>query len=111
MGDVLNAFIEYGQLLTQFAADPANFDPKQLDAATKNIRDTVFKDIYLFLGIGSAAFLAAYLFKSLWSIAGQRQSRRVRRLFLSSILSQDVSFFDDNPVGDLTTRLSSYVLE
>lgn len=51
--------------------------------------------------------IASYLFNALWQIAGSRQAKRVRKLFLGRILYQDIEFFDKNKVGDLTTRLSS----
>lgn len=72
-----------------------------------DVQDSIYNSIYLFLGLGAAAFVAAWIQQAFWIVAGERQARRVRRLFLESILRQDIAFFDDNEVGDLTTRLSS----
>ena len=104
LGGVTNAFIEYGTILMQ--QQYGLIDAAQLQLARDRVEQAVMRNIYLFIGIGAGALVAAYLLQALWIVAGQRQARRVRQKFLQAILNQDVAFFDDNEVGDLTTRLS-----
>lgn len=41
-----------------------------------------------------------------WVVASERQVLKIRREFFKAILRQDMAWFDSNPSGELTTRLS-----
>ncbi|KAM3331885.1 hypothetical protein ACQJBY_027642 [Aegilops geniculata] len=61
---------------------------------------------YIYLGIGTA--LASFLQVSCWTIAGERQSARIRSLYLEAVLKQDVSFFDvEMTSGEAISRMSA----
>lgn len=107
MGDIVNAFLDYGRIVIPMENGLIPFDAVVLDQAKKSIEDKVLQNVYLFVGIGGAAFVGAYLMQSSWLMAGERISHRVREKFLRSVLRQDVEFFDKNEVGGLTTKLSS----
>ncbi|CAM0882242.1 unnamed protein product [Alopecurus aequalis] len=68
---------------------------------------------YIYLGIGTAvASFLLYLLPvpevSCWTMAGERQSTRIRSLYLEAVLKQDVSFFDvEMTTGEATSRLSA----
>ncbi|RIB22625.1 P-glyco protein ABCB5 [Gigaspora rosea] len=72
---------------------------QQLDAS---VRDYALQ----FIGLGVAVFAAGYLQMCLWMIAGERQANRLRSLYYSAILRQDITFFDTVSTGDVTTRIS-----
>jgi ATP-binding cassette subfamily B (MDR/TAP) protein 1 len=57
--------------------------------------------------IGTAIFVAAYIANSFWVITGENQTRRIRTLYVHSILRQDMSWFDKSEEGSLTTRLAT----
>lgn len=60
----------------------------------------VIKDLslkFLFLGIGAG--VADFLSNTLWTWSGNRQANRIRAMYLSSIISQDISFFDTSKTG------------
>ncbi|WP_193346823.1 ABC transporter ATP-binding protein [Corallococcus soli] len=57
----------------------------------------------VFLVQGVAIALRAYLF----NVSGERVVMRLRRDFFSSLMSQEVAFFDNHRTGELTSRLSS----
>ena len=47
----------------------------------------------------------------LWQHAAERQVAAIRRNFFSSILGQNISWFDLTPTGELSTRLTDDVLK
>uniref|UniRef100_A0A453FAL2 ABC transporter B family member 11 n=1 Tax=Aegilops tauschii subsp. strangulata TaxID=200361 RepID=A0A453FAL2_AEGTS len=61
---------------------------------------------YIYLGIGTA--LASFLQVSCWTMTGERQSIRIRSLYLEAVLKQDVSFFDvEMTTGEAISRMSA----
>ncbi|CEP14310.1 hypothetical protein [Parasitella parasitica] len=63
--------------------------------------------IYIMAYMGTASLIAAYLSNCLWVITGESQTRRIRSLYLHSVLKQDMSWFDKAADGSLNTRLAS----
>ncbi|XP_072009924.1 ATP-binding cassette sub-family B member 5-like [Engystomops pustulosus] len=62
-----------------------------------------------YIGIGAAVLLCGYLQVSLWVLAAAKQTRRMRKMFFHSVLSQDISWFDVTKSGELNTRLTEDV--
>ncbi|PNT72645.1 hypothetical protein BRADI_2g47347v3 [Brachypodium distachyon] len=61
---------------------------------------------FIYLGIGTA--VASFLQVSCWTMAGERQSARVRSFYLKSVLRQDIAFFDtEMTTGEAVSRMSS----
>eukprot|EP00158_Paraphelidium_tribonemae_P003609 Partr_v1_DN26254_c0_g1_i1_m48178 putative (ABC) transporter len=106
IGNVIQGFIEYGMTTELMNRGIIPSDQQAIDNAKQKVSDDVIQSVILFISIGAAAFLAAYLSQACWIFAGERQAHRIREKFLTAILNQDVPFFDENEVGDLTTRLS-----
>lgn len=45
---------------------------------------------------------------SCWTMAGERQSARIRSLYLEAILTQDIAFFDvEMTTGEAASRISA----
>ncbi|KVI00847.1 AAA+ ATPase domain-containing protein [Cynara cardunculus var. scolymus] len=96
----------FGQLINSLAtSDSSN--------VTDNISKVCIVYLYLAIGIGIASF---FLFKdmfscaevSCWIISGERQSIRIRGLYLKALLGQDVEFFDtQTSTGEVIERMSS----
>ena len=42
-----------------------------------------------------------------WTVAGERQAKKIRELYFRSVVSQDVGWYDKNATGDLTNRLTA----
>ena len=61
--------------------------------------------IFVYFGIGMfvGAFLEIYLFM----YVGEIQAKRVRELYLSSLLSQEIAYHDLQSTGDLAVKLTS----
>ncbi|CAF0784747.1 unnamed protein product [Rotaria sordida] len=59
--------------------------------------------------MGCATIVLGYFQVSFWSIACERQTRRLRETFFRSILSKEIAYFDINKTGQLSTRLTEDV--
>ncbi|KAM3928003.1 ATP-binding cassette sub-family B member 5-like [Leptodactylus fuscus] len=62
-----------------------------------------------YVGIGAAVIICGFLQVSFWVLAAARQTRRMRKMFFHSVLSQDISWFDVTKSGELNTRLTEDV--
>ncbi|CAD6237272.1 unnamed protein product [Miscanthus lutarioriparius] len=61
---------------------------------------------YIYLGIGTA--VSSFLQVSCWTVAGERQSTRLRSLYLEAVLRQDIAFFDvEMTTAEATSRMSA----
>ncbi|KAK9670828.1 hypothetical protein K7432_017400, partial [Basidiobolus ranarum] len=63
----------------------------------------------MFVVLGIVSFISAFAKIAVFSIAGERLTRRLRNLSFTAYLRQEVAFFDDekNGVGILTSKLAS----
>ena len=59
-----------------------------------------------FVGIGLVAFFVAYIQISFIQTAAERQVYKIRLKYYRAVLRQNIAWFDDNPTGEITTRLS-----
>ncbi|KAJ3036334.1 Multidrug resistance protein 1 [Rhizophlyctis rosea] len=101
MGNLLNDFGSFsggGADLTdeQKAAMMANFD------IMAQMRPTIL----IFFYLGTANLLAGYLCQCFWVLTGENQTKRIRELYVHSILRQNIGWFDLAEEGSLTTRLA-----
>ncbi|CAG8533060.1 15494_t:CDS:2 [Funneliformis mosseae] len=74
--------------------------------AKEKLNDDVKRNAYYFLGLGCAVFVFSYGQMSFWMFSGERQAKRIRELYYTAILRQDIAFFDTVSTGDVTTRIS-----
>ncbi|KAJ2091418.1 hypothetical protein IW138_001877 [Coemansia sp. RSA 986] len=59
-----------------------------------------------YLALGLAMWALAATERIVWNVAAERMSRRMRIAFYTSILRQEVGWFDTLTTGELTTRIS-----
>ncbi|KAI9181852.1 hypothetical protein LWI28_019303 [Acer negundo] len=89
--------IIFGDLIDSFGQNQNSSD------IVKVISKVSLKFVYL--GVGSA--VASFLQVSCWMVTGERQSGRIRRMYLKTILRQDVAFFDsETNTGEVVGRMS-----
>ncbi|KAK4848151.1 hypothetical protein QYF36_009814 [Acer negundo] len=89
--------IIFGDLIDSFGQNQNSSD------IVKVISKVSLKFVYL--GVGSA--VASFLQVSCWMVTGERQSGRIRRMYLKTILRQDVAFFDNETnTGEVVGRMS-----
>ncbi|KAF7818078.1 ABC transporter B family member 21-like [Senna tora] len=87
----------FGEMINAFGSN--QYDPNIVDQISK----VALKFVYLAVGSGIAAFLQV----ACWMVTGERQSSRIRGLYLKTILRQDVGFFDkETSTGEVIARMS-----
>ncbi|CAM0947472.1 unnamed protein product [Alopecurus aequalis] len=87
----------FGNLINSFGQSTSS---TVLRVVTKVVLD------FIYLGIGTA--VASFLQVSCWTLAGERQSARIRSFYLKSVLRQDIAFFDtEMTTGEAVSRMSS----
>ncbi|XP_073971363.1 ATP-dependent translocase ABCB1-like isoform X2 [Rhodnius prolixus] len=59
-----------------------------------------------YLGIGILSFCSSYLQYFLWETSCERQIYKLRQLFFSQVLRQEISWYDMKKEGDLSCKLS-----
>ncbi|KAM4688619.1 ATP-binding cassette sub-family B member 5-like [Discoglossus pictus] len=64
---------------------------------------TIFALYYV--GLGAGVLVCGYVQVSFWVLAAARQTRKIRKAFFHSVLSQEMSWFDVNKTGEFNTRL------
>jgi ATP-binding cassette subfamily B (MDR/TAP) protein 1 len=88
----------YGQFITNLTSSLSD---------TSNLLNSTLPVIHIMAYMGTASLIAAYIASLLWIMTGERQTRRIRGLYLHSVLKQDMSWFDSAKDGSLNTRLAS----
>ena len=61
---------------------------------------------YTFIGIGVGAFIASYFQILFFQRSCEHQVHKIRLLLFQAILRQNVGWFDTNPSGELSSRLT-----
>ncbi|KAF3560759.1 hypothetical protein DY000_02013552 [Brassica cretica] len=73
------------------------------DHMVKEVSKVAVKFLYLAV----YACVVSFLQVSCWMVTGERQSARIRRLYLKPILRQDIGFFDtETSTGEVIGRMS-----
>ena len=70
------------------------------------LKDKVLEYTYYSIAGGTVFFLAVFLGHTLCAATGLRQSNKMRRQFLHSVLKKDIEWFDLNSSAELSTYLS-----
>ncbi|KAL7331771.1 hypothetical protein PS15p_203920 [Mucor circinelloides] len=75
---------------------------------TSHLVELTLPIIHTMVYMGTASLIAAYVSTCLWILTGESQTRRIRSLYLKSVLHQDMTWFDQSKEeGSLNTRLAS----
>ncbi|XP_074358539.1 ABC transporter B family member 4-like [Apium graveolens] len=89
--------ILFGELTDAFGRNQSN------DETVDKVSKVSLKLVYLAIGAGIASFFQV----ACWMVTGERQSARIRSLYLKTILRQDISFFDvETSTGEVVGRMS-----
>nr|DAD32953.1 TPA_asm: hypothetical protein HUJ06_011804 [Nelumbo nucifera] len=87
----------FGDMIDSFGENTNN--SRIVDVISK----VSLKFVYLAVGSGVASFLQV----ACWMVTGERQAARIRNLYLKTILSQDIGFFDkETNTGEVVGRMS-----
>ncbi len=66
----------------------------------------VNSEIFYFIAIACGAFLMGYLMIQAFHLASERQVYKMRLAYYRAVLRQDIAWFDLNPAGEVSSRLS-----
>lgn len=72
-----------------------------------DILTPVIPVILVFVYLGTANLVLGYICQCCWVLSGEFQTRRIRKMYVHSILRQDMAWFDTADEGSLTTRLAA----
>ncbi|KAJ3066445.1 ATP-binding cassette sub- B member 5, partial [Quaeritorhiza haematococci] len=99
---LLNVLIgQVANIASRYESQYPNYEGNFLSDVTR---------LLLYLGIlGATTLVFGYLQTFCWAIAAEKQTKIIREKYFSSILRQELAWFDKNPAGELTTRISSDV--
>ncbi|GBB85298.1 hypothetical protein RclHR1_11860005 [Rhizophagus clarus] len=100
----IDIFARYSQAVS---IHDSTGDEEKFDEAKRALDTDIRTYVFYFVILGAVMFLASYIQMTFWSIAGGNQANRVRKLYYSSILRQEIAYFDNMSTGDITTRISS----
>ena len=62
---------------------------------------------YIFMGIGSAAFVAAFFQNFCFAVSADRASRNFRLSWFEALLRQDAAYFDTHEIGGIASSISA----
>ncbi|KAI8086529.1 P-loop containing nucleoside triphosphate hydrolase protein [Halteromyces radiatus] len=96
----------FGNVLSQVqSTSSSNIMPDAVCQPSNLALNSTMGSILTYVYLGTASFGAAYFSNAFWVWTGERQARRIRLLYVHSILHQDIGWFDKAEEGSLTTRL------
>ncbi|WFD26395.1 hypothetical protein MNAN1_001375 [Malassezia nana] len=101
-GQMVNGFNEQ-VCLAQGGAPP---DPAQQEAFLASVRHHVLQMVV----VASINLALIWTYTSCWSFLGERIVRRLRQRYVRALLSQDMSYFDLLPPGEISTRLGENLI-
>ncbi|CAH3192815.1 unnamed protein product [Porites evermanni] len=93
-GDLIDSFIEFAQAQTGNATQTYDLNGEM----------TKFALYYVYLAAGN--FVVAYGQMAFWSLTATRQVKKMRLALFSSILKQDIGWFDTSEPGELNNRFT-----
>lgn len=76
------------------------------DVGGFNFEESMSKYCLYYAVIGIAVFVGSHFQVMFWQIACERQVHRLRQAFFRAVLRQEMSWFDQQSSGELTTRLA-----
>ncbi|XP_071152978.1 ATP-dependent translocase ABCB1-like isoform X2 [Mytilus edulis] len=109
-GEVANALIQYTNYVQLLSMQnlTSNVTNPQIAALEKyaNVYDTAVEYAFLFSMVGVGAIVTGFFAVTLWTLAAERQIKRIRRLYFESVMRQEIGWFDTHESGELSTRFS-----
>ncbi|CAF3541777.1 unnamed protein product [Rotaria sp. Silwood1] len=86
-----------------------NFPQENFTPINDNFMTNIRKQSMWLAIMGCAIIVIGYFQVTFWSIACERQTRRLRETLFRSILNKDIAYFDTHKTGQLSTRLTEDV--
>ena len=74
--------------------------------SSANDAGTVATAVYSFIAAGGVALVAGFVYTLCFETAGAAMSERLKRDWVAAIFSQDLAFFDSQPVAGMPSRIA-----
>ncbi|KAL1409886.1 GTPase-activating protein [Vanrija albida] len=100
-----NVFAVILQSIEKEGLTPTNV--ARLADAKKTLKKEAGDNALYLMAIGIGLFVTTYAFMLIWNWTSERQSKRMREIYLRSILRQEIAYFDDLGAGEIATRIQS----
>uniref|UniRef100_A0A6I8SWM3 ATP-binding cassette sub-family B member 5 n=1 Tax=Xenopus tropicalis TaxID=8364 RepID=A0A6I8SWM3_XENTR len=101
--------VVFGEMSDSFLCHNSSLQNSSACAKFKPIEEEIQKFSLYYAGLGFAVLFCGYLQVSCWVVAASRQTRKMRKAFFHSVLSQEIGWFDVTKSGDLNTRLTENI--
>lgn len=79
------------------------------NATTFDFQGEIQKQTIYLVIIGCVIIVLGYIQVAFWSMAGERQTKAIRKHLFHSILRKEMVYFDTHKTGELNTKLSDDV--
>ncbi|KAF9510493.1 hypothetical protein BS47DRAFT_1373308 [Hydnum rufescens UP504] len=109
-GRLTNSFVDFGRAASAISGDSGSRNATAIqvfEEARSTFRSEAATNATYLVYIGIAIFLSTSSYIFIWSWTGEVNSRRIRELYLKSILRQDIAYFDNIGPGEVTTRIQT----
>ena len=100
----------FGQLLNDFnsvSCELETADAPLTSSEADEYQHDVNQKVLMIVYLAIAQFATIYLHLLCWSMYGTRLAQRLREMYLSRLLRQEPSYFDELPPGEVASRLST----
>ncbi|KAK0642860.1 mating factor A secretion protein STE6-like protein [Cercophora newfieldiana] len=97
----------FGQLLNDFNSVSCELETNDTVEATDEYQHDVNQKVLMIFYLAIAQFVTIYCHLLCWSLYGARLAQRLREMYLSRLLRQEPSYFDELPPGEVASRLST----
>ena len=98
MRPVTDNFVDFVQCIRKNCTNTIDLEDKMSTVALWYILIAFLNLLFSWTGLG------------LWGLTAERQVHKMRLAMFRNIIHQDIAWFDKHPSGELTTRLTEYVL-
>nr|QNH67928.1 ATP-binding cassette transporter subfamily B member 1 X2 [Brachionus plicatilis] len=100
--NIIDGFTDYGKVCNITLLTNTSFSDSDVNPLTSRLKNQIF---YLII-LGIATMILSYFQVAFWLMPAQKQARAIRKALFSSILKQDIGWFDVYKSGELTNRLT-----
>ncbi|ELU12981.1 hypothetical protein CAPTEDRAFT_48925, partial [Capitella teleta] len=105
-GDMTDSFVMAGTT----SLIPSNMTWNDTQDQIDDMMDQLMEDMALYAAyyaaVACGVLFAAYGQVTFWLLASNRQAQKLRCVLFSSVLKQDIGWFDTHEIGELNNRLS-----
>ncbi|KAI9002595.1 P-loop containing nucleoside triphosphate hydrolase protein [Hyaloraphidium curvatum] len=116
IGDVTQPLIQYSPICDDpeeyaawQAANPGFPLPPIDQCNLAYLNAGMLRGVIQFAILGAISFTANFIYNLCWQRAGERQSKRIREMYLEALLRQEIAWHDGKDAGELVTRISGDV--